>query len=185
MVGSLRVLTQNLHTRYVMTARTARPPTTPPAIAPTLVERLWLVFDVLIVSTGTQVAYWHTLHSTGKTNWHCVLPSSHFGQTSGFDLSQSTHVIDSRFRRRRVAAEAMVTRCFAGRLKTDNGDCVRTVLALVPIREKSNRSSLDHQPVPINRHNAYRPGTAGRRHHSSLAMNRESMFGGGLAWTRK
>lgn len=52
----LRVLIQNLHTRYVAIATTARPPMTPPAMAPTF-GPLWdedLVTGIVAVSSTTQ-----------------------------------------------------------------------------------------------------------------------------------
>jgi hypothetical protein len=69
--GRLRVLMQNLHTRYVTAAMTASPPMTPPAIAPTFGDEPATGAGVF-VGFGAQVELAHCWQLVGYTNWHCV-----------------------------------------------------------------------------------------------------------------
>ncbi len=92
-VGSLRVLIQYLHTRYVMTEMRKTPPTTPPAIAPTLGLDFGDSTGLISVTSlrGTQTAFGHAWQLFGYMNSHCVTPFSQGGQPTCFDLSQSKH----------------------------------------------------------------------------------------------
>ena len=108
MVGCLRVLTQNLQTKYVIIASAARPPMTPPAIAPTLVEPLSLPpVTAPSASIGTQVARRQESQPMGVMNWHTVTPSSHAGHTSSKLSSHFTQLSKSS-RLKRLSAPVTV-----------------------------------------------------------------------------
>lgn len=78
----LRVLMQNLQTRYVATAMIRTPPITPPATAPTFGPEL-VDFDVVLTVEGaadedTQTVFWHSLQVGGTSEQ--ISLEGHVGQ---------------------------------------------------------------------------------------------------------